>query len=70
MQTFDAVLNNARGIGVKTGAQIEREIVAQTNRASTRQCECGCGKLRYKHSTGGWHGRCGSLYRGNGQRLR
>lgn len=66
--TYEQAIANARGAGVMTGAQIEREHERGMNRRDLR-CECG-GKLIYRHTTGGRNcDRCGTLHRANGERV-
>jgi hypothetical protein len=63
---FTDAINNARGIGVMTGAQIEREFVAEHD-----AMECDCGKwAEYRHGSGAYKCACGALYRTSGARIR
>jgi hypothetical protein len=66
--SFDQVLNNARGIGVKTGEQIEREIVRSRNSAAPK-CDHGHATT-YSHAVGAYRCEFGALVRGSGHIVR
>lgn len=66
--TFNQAISNARGIGVKTGAQIERELVAQRN-ADAGACECGA-RFAYSQAVGGYRASCGAFETSGGRVVR
>jgi hypothetical protein len=66
--TFDQALNNARGIGVMTGEQVEREIVKERN-SSAPKCSHGHATT-YSHAVGAYRCEWGALVRGSGKVVR
>jgi ribosomal protein L37AE/L43A len=51
--SFDAALNNARGIGVMSGAAIEREYERSKGRDDCPECG-GVRTVVYRHASGVW----------------
>jgi hypothetical protein len=58
--TFTEAIRNASGIGVMSGAEIEREYVAAVNAATNATCECGA-RFTYSAGVGAWRAACGAM---------
>lgn len=58
--TFTEAIRNASGIGVLSGAQIEREREAAINAATDEVCECGA-RFTYSMRVGAWRAACGAM---------
>jgi hypothetical protein len=67
--TYEDAINNARGIGVMSGEEIEREYVREVNAAGTPTCDQGHATT-YSHAVGACRCEFGALVRRNGQVLR
>ena len=68
MRDFEAALDNARGIGVLAGWQIEAERTAILNREAGR-CDCGS-PFSWRPGVGAYRAACGALERRNGSIVR
>ena len=65
---FQDAINNARGIGVMNGAQIEQERANEINK-DANYCDCDA-RLIYSPSVGAWRSPCGAMYTSSGATVR
>jgi hypothetical protein len=67
--TYEDAINNARGIGVASGEQIEREYVRDVNRRLDVRCDKGHVTV-YSHAVGACRCEFGAIVRRNGTIVR
>ena len=65
---FQDAINNARGIGVMSGEEIEAERTAIMNAAGYR-CDCG-ETMHYSAAVGGYRAACGLFESSSGRVIR
>jgi hypothetical protein len=67
--TYEQAIANARGIGVMSGEEIEREYVREVHAAGTPRCDQGHATT-YSHAVGACRCEFGALVRRNGEIVR
>jgi hypothetical protein len=67
--TYEDAIANARGVGVKSGEEIEREYVREVHAQGTPTCDRGHATV-YSHAVGACRCEFGALVRRNGQIVR